>query len=357
MKRKKGLPGGYGSVYKMSGNRFKPWRAIVTVGFDLIETASGECKTKQKRKTIGYYETKQDALNALAEYNQNPYELDYEKKTVAEIYKLWSAEHFPTVSESNAKGYRASYLLCKPIENERLIDVKLDTWQKIVDNSGKNTPTLRKFKILVGQLYKYAEIHDYIPAGMNKTQYINIRKAGNPNAYNRTPFSKKEVEKLWKNKDSNVYYSVVLILIYTGCRISELLDLKKDDINLEQKWLDIIEAKTTAGIRKVPIADKIYPFFEYWYNLNECDYLLSTPNGEKFDYRNYYDSYWKPLMDYLELSHRPHDTRHTCISMLAEAGVDERIIKKIVGHKGQGVTQQVYTHFEIDILLEAINKM
>jgi len=41
--------------------------------------------------------------------------------------------------------------------------------------------------------------------------------------------------------------------------------------------------------------------------------------------------------------------------MLTEAGVDERIIKKIVGHKGQGVTQIVYTHLELPIKLEAIN--
>ena len=57
------------------------------------------------------------------------------------------------------------------------------------------------------------------------------------------------------------------------------------------------------------------------------------------------------------MKHRPHDTRHTCISLLASAGVDERIVKKIVGHKGQGVTQVVYTHFEIVELIDAINKI
>lgn len=57
------------------------------------------------------------------------------------------------------------------------------------------------------------------------------------------------------------------------------------------------------------------------------------------------------------MEHRPHDTRHTCISLLTSAGVDERVIKKIVGHKGQGVTETVYTHFEIDKLLDAINKI
>ena len=33
------------------------------------------------------------------------------------------------------------------------------------------------------------------------------------------------------------------------------------------------------------------------------------------------------------------------ISMLTVAGVSDKIIKKIVGHKGQGVTEVVYTHF------------
>ena len=57
------------------------------------------------------------------------------------------------------------------------------------------------------------------------------------------------------------------------------------------------------------------------------------------------------------MKHRAHDTRHTCVSLLTEAGVDERIIKKIVGHKGQGVTETVYTHLELPIKLEAINKI
>lgn len=101
----------------------------------------------------------------------------------------------------------------------------------------------------------------------------------------------------------------------------------------------------------------VYPFFEYWYNLNDCEYLLSTPEGEHFKYRNYYDSYWSPLIETLGMKHRPHDTRHTCISMLTVAGVSDKVIKKIVGHKGQGVTEVVYTHFEIEELIDAINKI
>mgnify|MGYP001623252341 FL=1 len=92
-------------------------------------------------------------------------------------------------------------------------------------------------------------------------------------------------------------------------------------------------------------------------NKNDCEYLLSTPEGKHFDYRNYYDSYWTPLIEQMGMDHRPHDTRHTCISLLTVAGVQDKIIKKIVGHKGQTVTEVVYTHFEIQKLLEAINKI
>lgn len=105
-------------------------------------------------------------------------------------------------------------------------------------------------------LYKYAVIHDIISADRNKVQYIDINKAGNPNAYNREPFSTSEIAKLWNCKDANEYYTVMLMLIYTGVRVSELLDLKKENINLKERWFDVTESKTQAGIRKVPISKK-----------------------------------------------------------------------------------------------------
>lgn len=53
----------------------------------------------------------------------------------------------------------------------------------------------------------------------------------------------------------------------------------------------------------------------------------------------------------------PHCTRHTFISLLTEAGVDERIIQQIVGHKGKNVTQAVYTHIDMAAKLNAVNKI
>ena len=65
-----------------------------------------------------------------------------------------------------------------------------------------------------------------------------------------------------------------------------------------------------------------------------------------------------PLMEQLKIDRTPHCCRSTCISMLAEAGVDQTIIKKIVGHSGaMTLTEKVYTHFDVKELVNAINQI
>ena len=63
-------------------------------------------------------------------------------------------------------------------------------------------------------------------------------------------------------------------------------------------------------------------------------------------------------MEQLNINRTPHCCRHTCISILAEAGVNQTIIEKIVGHSGaMTLAERVYTHLDIETLVEAINKI
>lgn len=344
------LPNSYGSVYKLSGKRRKPWAVRKTVGWKTIEDKQ---KAQPIYEFIGYYTTRTEALNALAAYNQNPYDISATTITFEELYERWSKVHFEKVSKSNITGVKASYKLCDKIKPMKIADIRLEHLQGIVDESGKNQPTLKKLKILWGLMYSYAVKYEIIPPEKREmVRYVDISQAGNPNKKTKKAFSAKEIETLWNLKDSNPYISIPLMLIYTGCRISEFLDLKKEDVHLEERWFYIRESKTDSGIREVPIAEKIVPFFEYWLK-HDCEYLVCTPENERLEYRNYYDSYWKPFIE----NHTPHEARHTCVSLLTTVGVDQRIIKKIVGHKGQGVTEAVYTHLELPVKLEAINKI
>ena len=371
-------PNGYGSIYKQSGARRKPWAVRRTAGWKIYDRLTKEThdripddcdpvevlsdgkprfKEKQVFEYIGYYATQQEAIHALDVYNADPYDLHINTMTLQELYDKWSDEHYPEVSESNVHGCKASWNLLQPLKDMRIYDIKLDHYQKIVDESGKHSPTLKKLKITLGLMYDYAVRHEFLKQDKrDMIRYINIKKAGNPNKIDRTPFSKTEVKTLWKNQ-GDITCQIILIMIYSGVRINELLTMKKKDVHVEERYFDITKAKTEAGIRKVPINDKILPFINYWMEQNDSDVFICNKHGSPFEYTNFVRQYWMPVMGKFEMTHRPHDTRHTCISLLSSAGVDDKVIKKIVGHKGQGVTETVYTHFDMMELLDAINKI
>ena len=226
------LPNGYGSVFKLAGNRRKPWAVRKTVGWELNH------KTKRSKPIyhfVGYYESRKEALLALAQYNENPQEWDSNLITFEEVYEKWSETHYTSIKSPNT--YKAVYALCSSIWKMKFTDIKLSHLQHIVDTSGKNRPTLLNLKNLFSLMWRYAVIHEIVtPDKRDLIKYLDLRSAKNPNTRKRKPFAKTDIQALWKAKDTDPYISVVLILIYTGVRIGELLSLKKEDIHLDERW-------------------------------------------------------------------------------------------------------------------------
>lgn len=347
-------PNGYGSVFKMSGKRRKPYMVRITNGWEFDPVKE---KQVQKYIIVGYASTRAEGQQMLADYHRNPFDTKLAKLTFQDVYEYWSKSKFPTISKSNIHGYEASYNACGTLYNKPFRDIKLADLQYVIDSCNKNFPTLKKIKTLFNQLYKYAMQNDICIK--DYSTYVDVLKHSdkNPDKRDHNKFTRSEVDKLWTMKDEP-FIQIVLMLIYNGCRITEFLDLKKENVNLEEQYFDVIASKTKSGIRRVPIADKVLPFYKSWYESSDCEYLLHTPDNEHFAYWNYHTTYWNALMENIGLDHNPHDTRHTCISMLAEAHVDPTMIKSIVGHSGaMSLTEKVYTHLDVKALLEAINQI
>jgi integrase len=241
------LPNGFGNVSKLSGKRRNPWRARKTSGWTIDEKTQ---KAKQTYITIGYYPTRQLALQALSEYNANPYDLDATKITFAEIYEKWSEKKFEEISPSNINGYKASYKICEPIYNVKFADLKLTHLQSIVDKSGKNFPALKKLKILFNQLFDYAVMHEVIPKDRHIVEYLNIGKEEKSTLHYR--FTNEEINTLWRWADGNEYVQVILMLIYSGVRPGELFNTKCSSVDLESRFFTIEKGKNVNAARKVP---------------------------------------------------------------------------------------------------------
>ena len=261
-------------------------------------------------------------------------------------------------THSNIKGYRAAYATCENIADMPFHNLRLNDLQQVIDHCGKNYPTLKKIRVLFNQLYSYAMKHEIV--SKDYSAYVNISKYKdrNPNKNIRSCFSTSEIALLWKHKN-DPYCQTVLMLIYNGVRVSELLDLKKENVHLSEQYFDVIDSKTENGIRKVPIADKVLPFYQRWlHDCSDCEYLIHTLDSQHFTYYMYYHNVFQPLMFRLHIDHTPHCCRHTTISLLAEAHVDQTTIKKIVGHSGaMSLTERIYTHLDVPALVEAINQI
>jgi integrase len=333
-------PNGYGSVFKLGGNRRRPYCARVTVGW----TDEG----KQLYKNIGYFEERSDAMIALAQYNNDPYDLDNNKITFAEIYEKWSEEKFPKISQSNVRGYKTSFNKCSFLHNMKFRQMRKTHMQRVINENDHLSFQVRsKIKTLFSQLYQFALENDIVEKDYSKF----VDPGEMTTSLVRTPFSDEEIQTLWDNLDKP-YVSSILIMIYTGMRVGELLLIKTSDIDLEKRFL-------IGGIKTKASKDRIIPIHEKIVKLIDMsnEYLIVSPTGKKMSYNNYIQRQFTPLMESLGMKHLPHDCRHTTATMLDNASVDRTIVKLILGHTSNDITERVYTHKTTEQLVEAINKI
>lgn len=344
-------PNGYGGITKLPGNRRKPYRVRVTDGWEMGEDG----KSRQIYRTIGYYESKEAAMESLAQYNKFSLSADTHI-LFSEVYNRWSAERYPQLSASSIRSYRISYDILAPLHNRRFAELKLIHLQSTIDASGRPYSMLEKTRVLLSQLYAYAMKHDICVK--DYSEFIDISKYKEPDtAEKHKIFSAKEVQNLWKKADSSVDIRAILLMICSGLRIGELLDLKKEDVFLDERYLKIHKAKTKAGIRIVPIAEVAVPLWEEFMRI-PGDYVIANSRdlSRGISYPPYLTYHYEPAIRSLgDIEHFPHDCRYTFISIMTAAKIQPVIIKRIVGHQSNDVTERVYTHFEIQQLVRAVN--
>lgn len=329
-------PNSYGSISKLSGNLRKPYRVQITVKWELDENG----KAKQIRKNLGYYATKKEAMYALAEYNQNPYNLNKNTATVSDV---WQAVN-PKLSASDARKavYKTAWVkYMYPLHNRPISAVKAQELQDIVDACDKGYSTKVVIRTVMKHIFEYAAINDIIQK--DYSAFVKVERE--ETQLERQIYTPEEIADLW-NHSSEPLYQFALILLYQGMRITELRELPKENIDLEANTITITKAKNKQSLRTIPIHHKIRPF------VVQC--MDNAPQGE------YLFDYSKRQFEYFvknNLNHLPYDTRHTFATTAKRLGIDQTIIQKIMGHKPDSVLEQYYTHLSVEDLAAEMNKI
>ena len=325
------LPNHFGTVTKLSGNRRRPW--IIKEG------------TSGRQRPIGYAATKEEALVILAQYNKSPWDIDNAKITLQELFNLWKEKKADKLGTSNRSSLTSAYKHCATLANLPYKNIKAYQMQDTIDECGCGYSTQAAVKNLWGHLDRFALELDII-----ERRYSELLTSAPVPPTSRQVFTDEEVARLWENQNMP-WVDTILIFLYSGWRISELLALKPTDVDLAAGTMKG-GTKTAAGKgRIVPIHSKIRPIIEDRFSESAPRLICFE---EKAVSQGKYREFWTGIMDTLQMNHVPHECRHTFESRLDAAGGNRRCIDLLMGHVSKDTGNRVYNHKTIDQLRETV---
>ena len=373
------LPNGYGSVTKLSGNRRKPYVARVTLGW-VHDEKSG--KMVQNRVQIGTFKTKKEALQALSEYTANPYDIKKDNLTLAELYQRWTEAYFPTLrGESSKRIIMSAWRYCHAIHGMRVRDLRARHIKGIMEDGyiiserGKNVGekvkasagTKSRIKSMFNLMLDYALEYELVDINYARTFDLpnDIIMEKEATTRGHIIFTEVEMQALWNNVETLRFTDWILIQCYMGWRPQELANLKIENVHLDERFITG-GMKTEAGKNRiVPIHPRIFDLVKKNHITAVelgSEYLFNDPSAVRGGMNITYDKYagrFDKIISALNLhkDHRPHDPRKTFITMAKKAGVDEYVIKRLIGHRITDITEAAYTERDVEWLREELKKI
>lgn len=225
---------------------------FTNAGFTIEKTKDDESDELVLKTVSEIVKNKQTQQNTLY-FAQN--------KTIGELFNefIENAEQKGKVKESSIKHYKTAYNhLLKYFDKEKDIQtfilkdfefLQTQLNKQLSNNSTINTITYIKM------FFNYAVKHEYIQK--NPLEHLDLISKTESKKEN---FTDDEINELiLTDKIPSDFKDLIRFSAYSGMRINEIINLKLENIKKENEilYIDIIKSKTAAGIRKVPIHDKI----------------------------------------------------------------------------------------------------
>ena len=262
-----------------------------------------------------------------------------------EVYKEWSAAHFPTLSKKRVDMYTHVYEVSKSLHDMPFKNIGVRHFQAQL-NEQKNTYAVRKiFRQVYSMMSDYA-----IRAGYVTTNYAKLCELPPESKPIKRAFTEAEILKMedYYATTGNYAAGAALIMIYTGMRWGEISTIQPKNIHLDEGYL-LGGIKSDAGKRgEIVLIEHIRPIVK--------DLMLPTNRFAKLTSEGFRKAY-NIMQDKLEIErHTIHECRHTTATILAKIGIQPAIIKEIMRHSSYTQTMD-YTHIQRDDKVKGIEQM
>ena len=355
------LPNGYGSVVNLGKKRRRPYAVRITTGvLKVVNTSNGRITYRQQYRYLGYFEKAAPAYDFLSQINSGVIKAPAAtaklvQPSFAEIFDRWMAFRDSLQKKPSPQAtasYNAAFKRMAKLHPLPFSGLRLDDLQKCInESSNMSSSTVNNMLVVLHGMYDYAMKYDLV--SKDYSQYVVAQyRASEGNIHK--PFTDEEIQLLWQHSDQDAA-AATLIMIYTGMRITEFLEMKSENVHLDERYM-IGGIKTNAGKnRAIPIHEKIVPLIQRFLGRG-LEYLFRDPSVRNQGY--FTNLYFIPLMKKLDMDHRTHDCKHTCATKMEAAGIPLLHRKLILGHQVKNdITEGIYTHVPISTLVEDVNKI
>lgn len=182
----------------------------------------------------------------------------------------------------------------------------------------------------------------------------------------------KKIEQYILNNENTRFFGVLLCL-YSGLRIGELLALEWSDIDMSKGELRVNKTchygkdeegvfgritdapKTQSSIRTIPIPRQLMPYLRDVKKKSLSTHIVS--NGSNLISIRSYQRTFSLLLNKLDIPHRGfHSLRHSFATRALECGMDVKTLSEILGHKSPTVTLNRYVHSLMEHKKEMMNR-
>ena len=183
----------------------------------------------------------------------------------------------------------------------------------------------------------------------------------------------KKIEQAVMNSKKDKMFGVMLCL-YTGLRVGELLALRWTDFDLKKGHLSVSRSchdgkgkdgkyiriedtpKTSSSRRIIPLPKQLLPIIKEFKKKSNSEYVVSC-NDKPLSVRSYQRSF-DLLQRKLGITHRGfHSLRHTFATRALECGMDVKTLSEILGHKSPTVTLNRYVHSLMEHKQDMMNRL
>ena len=166
----------------------------------------------------------------------------------------------------------------------------------------------------------------------------------------------------------------IIISLYTGIRLGELLALTWDDIDFDKKLMMIKKTSYSAKIegkyvivvdkpktkksnRIIPLPDKLVNLLLIHKMDSTSDHIISTRNNTIVEVRSYQRTFSSILSKCNIKHYNYHCLRHTFATRGLELGMDIKTLSEILGHSNVSTTLNRYAHSLLDYKIQEMNKV